>query len=128
MDDVFLIIQKHAITNFHNLLNSIDPHINFTIEQEHNGQLSFLDTIVTRNNGSLIVNVYRKPTHTDRYLDYNSHHVKIPTPNSQSSEQERGQTTRERSEGSKSSTHYLGDKNRFDVSSKGPSSGISVSH
>ncbi len=31
-----------------------------------------------------------------------------------------------RSEGSKSSTHYLGDKNRFDVSSKGPSSGISV--
>ncbi len=30
------------------------------------------------------------------------------------------------SEGSKSSTHYLSDKNRFDVSSKGPSSGISV--
>ena len=29
-------------------------------------------------------------------------------------------------EGSKSSTHYLGDKNRFDVSSKGPLSGISV--
>ncbi len=30
------------------------------------------------------------------------------------------------SEGSKSSTHYLSDKNRFDVLSKGPSSGISV--
>ncbi len=30
------------------------------------------------------------------------------------------------SEASKSSTHYLGDKNRFDVSSKGLSSGISV--
>ena len=29
-------------------------------------------------------------------------------------------------EGSKSSTHYLSDTNRFDVSSKGPSSGISV--
>ena len=28
------------------------------------------------------------------------------------------------SEGSKSFTNYLGDKNRFDVSSKGPSSGI----
>ncbi len=30
------------------------------------------------------------------------------------------------SEGSKSSTHYLSDKSRFEVSSKGPSSGISV--
>ena len=76
VDYVFSIIKKHAITNFHNLLNSIDPHINFTIEREQNGQLSFLDTMVTRNNGSLNVNVYRKPTHTDRYLDYNSHHDK----------------------------------------------------
>ena len=32
-------------------------------------------------------------------------------------------STQNTSEGSKSSTHYLGDKNRFDVSSKGPSSG-----
>ncbi len=76
VDDVFSIIKKHAITNFYNLLNSIDPHINFTFEQEQNGQLSFLDTLVTRNNGCLNVNVYRKPTHTDRYLDYNSHHDK----------------------------------------------------
>ena len=30
------------------------------------------------------------------------------------------------SEGSKSYTHYLSDTNRFDVSSKGPSSEISV--
>ena len=30
------------------------------------------------------------------------------------------------SEGSKSSTHYLSDTNRFDVSSKGSSSGISL--
>ena len=76
MGDVFSIIKKHAITNFHNLLNSIDPHTNFATEQEQNGQLSFLDTIVTRNNGSLIINVYRKLTHTDRYLDYSSHHDK----------------------------------------------------
>ena len=30
------------------------------------------------------------------------------------------------SEGSKSSTHYISDKNRFDISSKGPLLGISV--
>ena len=59
-----------------NILNLIDPHINFTIEHELNGKRSFLDTLITRNNGSLFINVYRKPTHTDRYLDYNSHHGK----------------------------------------------------
>ena len=74
VNDIFSIIKRHALTNFYNLLNSIDPHIKFTIEQELHEKLPFLDTIVTRNNGSLLINVYRKPTHTDRYLDYNSHH------------------------------------------------------
>ncbi len=76
VDDIFSIIKRHALTNFYNLLNSIDPHIKFTMEQELHEKLPFLDTIVTRNNGSLLINVYRKPTHTDRYLDYNSHHDK----------------------------------------------------
>ena len=77
VDDVlYFIIKKHALTAFHGLLNSIDPHIKFTVEEEHNGQLSFLDTLVTRDNGFLITNVYRKPTHTDKYLDYTSHHDK----------------------------------------------------
>ena len=31
VDDVFSIIKKHALDSFHNLLNSIDPDINFTI-------------------------------------------------------------------------------------------------
>ncbi len=76
VDDVFSIIKKHTLTNLYKLLNSIDPHINFTIEQELDEKLSFLDTLVTRNNGSLSIDVYRKPTHTDKYLDWNSHHDK----------------------------------------------------
>ena len=39
VDDVFSIIKKHVLTNFYNLLNSIDPHINFTTEQELDGKL-----------------------------------------------------------------------------------------
>ncbi len=76
VDDVFSIIKKHALTNFYKLLNSINPHINFTIEQELDEKLSFSDTLVTCNNGSLSIDVYRKPTHTAKYLDYNSHHDK----------------------------------------------------
>ncbi|CAH3158687.1 unnamed protein product, partial [Pocillopora meandrina] len=59
---------------FHDTLNSIDANISFTIEIESDNKISFLDTLVTRRNGTIAVDVYRKPTHTDRYLDYNSHH------------------------------------------------------
>ena len=50
-----------------------DANISLTIEIECDGKKSFLDTLVTRRNCTIAVDVYRKPTHTDRYLDYNSH-------------------------------------------------------
>ena len=37
-------------------------------------QVAFLDTLVSRRNGVAAIDVYRKPTHTDRYLDFSSHH------------------------------------------------------
>ena len=74
VDDSFAIIKKSAVLSFHDTLNSIDPNINFTIKHEQNGQIAFLDTLVSRNNCSISIDVYRKPTHTNRYLDYNSHH------------------------------------------------------
>ncbi|KAL9960202.1 hypothetical protein ACROYT_G033624 [Oculina patagonica] len=65
---------KNAVAFFHDSLNSINPHISFTIEHESNGQLPFLDTLISRDNNKLNIDVYRKPTHTDRYLDFRSHH------------------------------------------------------
>ena len=50
--------------------------ISFTMEKENNQQISFLDTLVSRKNGFIVIDVFRKPTHTDRYLDFNSHHEK----------------------------------------------------
>ena len=38
------------------------------MEEESNGELVFLDTLLKRNNGEISVLVYRKPTHTDQYL------------------------------------------------------------
>ena len=40
------------------------------MEEESNGELAFLDTLLKRNNGEISVLVYRKPTHTDQYLHY----------------------------------------------------------
>ena len=74
IDDSFCIIKKDVVTAFHNTLNSIDPHISFTIEYENNGKFLFLDTLVSHNHGNISIDVYRKPTHTDRYFDFNSNY------------------------------------------------------
>ena len=42
-------------------------------EVEENGKLPFLDCLVSRDNNSLRITVYRKPTHTDRLLDESSY-------------------------------------------------------
>ena len=74
VDDSFAIINKNAVISFHNTLNSIDPHIKFTIEHGKDGQIAFLGTLVSRRNNFIFINVYCKPTHTDCYLDFSSHH------------------------------------------------------
>ena len=82
VDDSFMIIKNYSVSSFHDTLTAIDPNISFTIEVESNGQIVFLDTLVPRRNGDAVIVVYRKPTHTDRYLDFSSHHkikLKIST-------------------------------------------------
>ena len=62
-------------------INSLRPSIDFTMEIEDN-RLPFLDTEVVRDpiNGAIHTMVYRKPTHTDRYILFNSyHHPQIKT-------------------------------------------------
>ena len=44
------------------------------MEEESNGELTFLETFLKRSNGKISVLVYPKPTHTDQYLHYSSHH------------------------------------------------------
>ena len=67
------------LDNFHRLLNAVNPHIQFTVERATpmDGKLTiaFLDTNVsTLPNGEVEVQVYRKATHTNKYLGFDSHH------------------------------------------------------
>ena len=76
---IFLpLLKKDAVSTFHYELNNIDPHkhINFITEHEQDGQIPFLDILVSRHDGTITTTVHRKPTHTDRYLDFHSHHDK----------------------------------------------------
>ena len=72
--------KKGHVNEFHSHLNSINPNIHLTLELEDTkGQgLSFLDTITARI--QVNVSVYRKPTYTDRYLDFHSRHPLIMAP------------------------------------------------
>ena len=46
-----------------------------TVELEEEKRLPFLDTEITHHqDGSLSTKVYRKKTHTDKYLSFESHH------------------------------------------------------
>jgi len=75
VDDSHVCIKREQVDEFHSHLNSINPHITFTIEIESEGSIAFLDTKTTRQeDGSIAVSVYRKAINTDRYLDFKSHH------------------------------------------------------
>ena len=75
VDDTCCALATSDIDRFHQHINSIEPHIQFTVEIETNGQLPFLDLLLRREeDGSISTSVYRKPTNTDRYLDFSSHH------------------------------------------------------
>ena len=84
VDDTFCILDKKHISGFHSHLNFIYSHIQFTMENEHDFSLPFLDVLVSRDfckesnttNTSLTTSIYKKPTHTDRYLHHTSHHPK----------------------------------------------------
>ncbi len=74
VDDTFVIIEKEHIIPFTNHINSLHPAIHFTTENESEGQLPMLDVMVKKkDSGLLSFSVYRKATHTDHYLQFDSH-------------------------------------------------------
>ena len=68
MDDTFTALPRDLVQQLLSQLNSIELCIQFTVEEETEGKLSFLD------DGSLTTSVFRKATHTNQYLSFDSHH------------------------------------------------------
>ena len=75
VDDVFSVIQRTYLQELLHHINSLHSQTQFTKEEEQDSILPFLDTLVQWNPDKTIsVKVYRKPTHTNQYLNYTSHH------------------------------------------------------
>ena len=77
VDDTLTIMESSQVESFSNHLNSIDHNIQFTKKQSRpDGSVPFLDISITpKEDGSLSTTVYRKPTHTDLYLQWDSNHT-----------------------------------------------------
>lgn len=77
VDDTFVIWPhgKELLDAFLAHLNSQHRDIKFTMEVESKKQIPFLDILIQKKEGGRIGHtVYRKPTHTNRYLQATSHH------------------------------------------------------
>nr|VZI51679.1 unnamed protein product [Spirometra erinaceieuropaei] len=65
--DTFVVIVRDQVLTFKQRLNSVFPDIQFTMVEEENNQLAFLD-------GGLKTKVFRKATNTTHILNFNNNH------------------------------------------------------
>ena len=75
--DIFVVWPhgKDVLQAFLKYINSIHSRIQFTLELEQNNKLPFLDVLITKTrDDTLQYTVYKKPTHTNRYLNAESDH------------------------------------------------------
>ena len=79
VDDSNACIKSTELDNFYRHLNAVNLHIQFTVERatpmDGKPTITFLDTNVsTLPNGEVEMQVYRKATHTNKYLAFDLHH------------------------------------------------------
>ena len=77
VDDCLAVIPSGTVTELNDHLNTIDDtcSIKFTFEEMENDCIPFLDALLIRNaDGTVRTTVYRKNTHTNQYLLFNSMH------------------------------------------------------
>ncbi|BHF63057.1 hypothetical protein SprV_0200604600 [Sparganum proliferum] len=73
VDDTFVIIERDQVLTSQDHINAVFPDIQFTMEEEENNQLAFLDVLVCRKDcGGLKTKVFRKATNTMQVLNFNS--------------------------------------------------------
>ena len=77
VDDILEKLKSGQLDNLTSHLNTDDVtnNIKFTHEEENDHMMPLLDTLVVRKpDGHVKILVYRKKTHTDQYLNFDSHH------------------------------------------------------
>jgi len=76
VDDI-LVVYNDDNTNIYNVLedfNNLAPKLKFTLDEEQNNQISFLDITIKKDQKGLLFEVYRKPSTTDIIIPNDSCH------------------------------------------------------
>ena len=78
MDDIFFVWRgtKDVLKEFVWHRNGVLFKKKFTLDHEENDFIAFLDVGIIKKEGRLITRVYRKPTHTQQYINWHSNHPK----------------------------------------------------
>ena len=73
VDDIFLLFKSNDhLKYFQDFLNSCHINMSFSMETEKENKLSFLDVEVIREQGKFTTTVYRKPTFSGVYSNFES--------------------------------------------------------
>ena len=73
VDDIFILFKSNDhLKYFQDFLNSCHINMSFSMETEKENKLSFLDVEVIREQGKFTTTVYRKPTFSGVYSNFES--------------------------------------------------------
>lgn len=74
VDDIFAIVKTNVIDQTLEKLNSFHRNIKFTMEEENNGRLTYLDTVLIRRGNFIKMDWHQKPTASGRLINFTSKH------------------------------------------------------
>lgn len=76
VDDTIILFDGNSrqLSLLNSYISNIHKNLSFTLEEENNNTLNFLDITITKQNGYLKFKIYRKPTCTDQTIHADSHH------------------------------------------------------
>jgi len=75
VDDIVLTAPSNSLDLLLQSFNAQHSRLQFTMEIERDKKVSFLDLTFINDDGKLIFDLSRKPTFSERYLNYYSHHL-----------------------------------------------------
>ena len=82
VDDILAIVKSNEVEEILKALNDYHDKLQFTVEQEEDGSIPYLDMKIYSKDNKIITNWYCKPTASGRIINYHStqpHNQKINT-------------------------------------------------